>query len=42
MQMYREWTLLDERRLEARLRMSTPVTRKLMEHTRIVYRKIFP
>uniref|UniRef100_A0A0K0CWL9 DUF1794 domain-containing protein n=1 Tax=Angiostrongylus cantonensis TaxID=6313 RepID=A0A0K0CWL9_ANGCA len=40
--MFREWTLLDEERLESRLLMTTTVTRKLMEHTFIIYKKIYP
>ncbi|CAJ0941187.1 unnamed protein product, partial [Mesorhabditis belari] len=39
--MFREWTLLDENRLEARLLMTTTVTRHLMEHTSIIYKRIF-
>ncbi|VDM67432.1 unnamed protein product [Strongylus vulgaris] len=40
--MFREWTLLDEERFEARLLMSTTVTHQLMEHTRVIYKKIYP
>ncbi|WKX98323.1 hypothetical protein Q1695_013758 [Nippostrongylus brasiliensis] len=40
--MFREWTLLDEQRLEARLLMATTVTRRLMEHTSVIYKKIYP
>ncbi|KHJ98316.1 hypothetical protein OESDEN_01699 [Oesophagostomum dentatum] len=41
-QMFREWTLLDEQQLESRLLMTTTVTHRLMEHTRIIYKKIYP
>ncbi|CAJ0597717.1 unnamed protein product [Cylicocyclus nassatus] len=41
-QMFREWTLLDEQNFEARLLMATTVTHRLMEHTRIIYKKIYP
>ncbi|KAK6029563.1 hypothetical protein OSTOST_04326 [Ostertagia ostertagi] len=40
--MFREWTLLDEERFEARLLMATTVTRRLMEHTSIIYKKVYP
>lgn len=40
--MFREWTLLDENRLEARLLMTTTITRRLMEHTAVIYKKIYP
>uniref|UniRef100_A0A7I4Y9U9 ShKT domain-containing protein n=1 Tax=Haemonchus contortus TaxID=6289 RepID=A0A7I4Y9U9_HAECO len=40
--MFREWTLLDEERFESRLLMATTVTRRLMEHTAIIYKKIYP
>ncbi|CAB3402473.1 unnamed protein product [Caenorhabditis bovis] len=40
--MYREWTLLDEHRFESRLLMTTTVTRRLMEHTAVIYKKIYP
>ncbi|CAD6194075.1 unnamed protein product [Caenorhabditis auriculariae] len=40
--MFREWTLLDESHLEARLLMTTTITRRLMEHTAIIYKKIYP
>ncbi|CAJ0578700.1 unnamed protein product, partial [Mesorhabditis spiculigera] len=39
--MFREWTLLDENRLEARLIMATTVTRSLMEHTSIIYKRVY-
>lgn len=41
-QMFREWTLLDAYRLEARMMMATSVTKKLMEHTAVIYKKIYP
>ncbi|GMT17128.1 hypothetical protein PFISCL1PPCAC_8425, partial [Pristionchus fissidentatus] len=40
--MFREWTLLDPYRLEARLMMTTTVTKKLMEHTAVIYKKVYP
>ncbi|KJH50251.1 hypothetical protein DICVIV_03615 [Dictyocaulus viviparus] len=40
--MFREWTLLDEERFESRLLMATTVTRRLMEHTSVIYTKIYP
>ncbi|CAI5445905.1 unnamed protein product [Caenorhabditis angaria] len=40
--MFREWTMLDEKRLEARLLMTTTVTRRLMEHTAVIYKKMYP
>ncbi|CAI4232262.1 unnamed protein product [Auanema sp. JU1783] len=40
--MFREWTMLDENKLEARLLMTTTVTRRLMEHTSVIYKKIYP
>ncbi|KIH56608.1 hypothetical protein ANCDUO_13213 [Ancylostoma duodenale] len=41
-QMFREWTLLDEQHFESRLLMTTTVTRRLMEHTSVIYKKIYP
>ncbi|EPB65122.1 hypothetical protein ANCCEY_15815, partial [Ancylostoma ceylanicum] len=40
--MFREWTLLDEQHFESRLLMTTTVTRRLMEHTTVIYKKIYP
>ncbi|VDK19236.1 unnamed protein product [Anisakis simplex] len=39
--MIRSWTLLDPGHLEARLFMGT-VTHHLMEHTSVVYERIYP
>ncbi|KAK6743261.1 hypothetical protein RB195_010489 [Necator americanus] len=40
--MIREWTLLDQEHFESRLLMTTTVTRQMMEHTTVIYKKIYP